>query len=162
MCALTTGVGEIVVTGPHVLTTVGPGEDATLTKIHVGDQIWHRTGDAGTWDEEGRLWLLGRCAARIEHINPDGSRQSIYPFAVESAAHTFAPIKHAALVALQGRRILALELYTPQTGAWESTLKETLAWAQLDEIRILTKMPVDRRHNAKINYPALRALLTNK
>lgn len=158
-CALTTGAGEIVVAGPHVLTTVGPGEDASLTKIRAGDEIWHRTGDAGDWDQTGRLWLLGRCAARIEHIKSDGSQQSLYPFTVESAAHTFAAVKHAALVALSGRRTLAIELYTPQDDKWLNTLKETLAWAQLDEIRILDKMPVDRRHNAKINYPALRQLL---
>jgi acyl-CoA synthetase (AMP-forming)/AMP-acid ligase II len=157
--ALASAAGEIVVNGPHVLTSVGPGEDATLTKIMVDGQLWHRTGDAGYFDDEGRLWLLGRCTARIDRMLLDGSEQSIYPFTVESAAHTFAAVKHAALVAHEQRCILALELYRPQAERWFTTFKETLAWAALDEIRILPRMPVDKRHNAKIDYPALRRLL---
>jgi acyl-CoA synthetase (AMP-forming)/AMP-acid ligase II len=159
--ALPSTPGEIVVTGPHVLTTTGPGEDSTLTKIDVGGQIWHRTGDAGYWDAQERLWLLGRCAARIDSVRPDGSSESLYPFAVEAAAHTFPAVKHAALVAQQGRRVLALELYAPQDAGWLGTLKETLAWAQIDEVRILPRMPVDKRHNAKIDYPALKRLLSS-
>jgi acyl-CoA synthetase (AMP-forming)/AMP-acid ligase II len=157
--ALKSAVGEIVVTGPHVLTTVGPGEDATLTKITVGDQMWHRTGDAGTFDAAGQLWLLGRCAARLDRTLPDGTEERLYPFAVESAAHTFAAVKHAALVAQAGRRVLAIELYTPQNAAWLATLESTLTWAKLDAVRILPRIPTDRRHNAKIDYPALRRLL---
>lgn len=157
--SLVDSAGEIVVAGPHVLTTVGPGEEATLSKIEVAEQIWHRTGDAGYWDAAGRLWLLGRCVARLDSPQPDGTRKSPYPFAVESAAHTFAAVKHAALVAHNGRRILALELYTPQDDEWLTALHTTLVWAELDEIRILAAMPVDKRHNAKINYPALRQLL---
>jgi acyl-CoA synthetase (AMP-forming)/AMP-acid ligase II len=152
-------IGEIVVCGPHVLTTVGPGEDATLTKIVVGEQIWHRTGDAGYWDQEGRLWLLGRCAARIDSVRPDGTEERLYPFAVECAAHTFTAVKYAALITQAGRRILALELYTPQDAQWFATLQVSLAWAKLDEIRILPRLPVDKRHNAKIDYTRLRRLL---
>jgi acyl-coenzyme A synthetase/AMP-(fatty) acid ligase len=158
--ALTTGAGEIVVHGPHVLTTVGPGEDAALTKIGVGDETWHRTGDAGYFDESGRLWLLGRCAARLDGAQRLTSPGALYPFSVESAAHTFPAVKHAALIAHQGRRILALELYAPQDGAWRRELEATLAWAELDEIRILPRMPVDKRHNAKIDYPALRRVVS--
>ena len=157
--ALQGEIGEIVVAGPHVLTTVGPGEDATLTKITVDSQIWHRTGDAGYFDEQGRLWLVGRCVARLDRELPDGTLEKLYPFSVESAAHTFSAVKHAALMAQAARRVLALELYTPQTAAWLDTLRTTLAWAGLDEIRILPRMPVDKRHNAKIDYPALRRLL---
>lgn len=161
--ALIGETGEIVVAGPHVLTTLQPGvdsgEDTTLTKITVGDQLWHRTGDAGYFDEQGRLWLVGRCVARLERELPDGTPQTLYPFSVESAAHTFPAVRHAALVAQVGQWVLALELYTPQSAAWLATLRETLAWAGLDEIRILPRLPVDKRHNAKIDYPALRKLL---
>jgi acyl-CoA synthetase (AMP-forming)/AMP-acid ligase II len=156
---LTKTAGEIVVQGPHVLTTVGPGEDAALTKITVDDVIWHRTSDAGYFDAHGRLWLLGRCAARLDGAQPALSPGALYPFSVESAAHTFAAVKHAALVKHQGRRILALELYASQDEAWLAKLRATLAWAALDEVRVLSRMPVDKRHNAKIDYPALRRVV---
>lgn len=158
--------GEIVVNGPHVLTTVGPGEDATLTKIQVGEQIWHRTGDAGYWDTQARLWLLGRCAARLETPSTDGVTRAVYPFTVETAAHTFPAVKHAALVAQTNtstpKHILAIELYAPQSEAWHAQFSARLAWANLDEIRVLKQMPVDKRHNAKIDYPALRKLIEQK
>jgi hypothetical protein len=54
--------------------------------------------------------------------------------------------------------VLAIELYAPQDEQWLDRLAETLSWAALDEIRILPRMPVDKRHNAKIDYPSLRRL----
>jgi hypothetical protein len=34
-----------------------------------------------------------------------------------------------------------------------------LAWARLSDIRIVGRVPVDRRHNAKVDYPALVRML---
>ena len=34
-----------------------------------------------------------------------------------------------------------------------------LAWAGLDEIRFVRRIPVDRRHNAKVDYVALARLV---
>lgn len=146
--------GEIWVSGDHVLTGYWQGEGDAETKVHVGDTVWHRTGDAGYLDEAGRLWLLGRCAARVED-----AQGVLYPFAVECAAQGFAEVKHAALVAQNGKRLLALELYHPLTPERRAVLDAALAWAKLDGLMVLPRMPVDRRHNAKIDYPALRKLL---
>lgn len=150
--------GEIVVEGPHVLTAGGVGEDATLTKIEVEGRRLHRTGDAGYFDEQGRLWLLGRCMARLP-ARPGDAAYGRYPFAVETAVHALEEVRHAAVVTRGGRRILALELYAPQPAEWLAALQARLAWAQLDEIRVLDHLPVDKRHNAKIDYPALLKLL---
>jgi olefin beta-lactone synthetase len=38
-------------------------------------------------------------------------------------------------------------------------LRATTAWAQIDEVRCVSALPVDARHNAKIDYPALRRML---
>lgn len=146
--------GEIWVSGAHVLAGYWQGEGDAETKVHVGAQVWHRTGDAGYLDEAGRLWLLGRCAARV--VDQFGV---LYPFAVECAAHAFAEVKHAALVALGGERVLALELYQPLTATRRAALETALAWAKLGRLLVLPRLPVDRRHNAKIDYPALRKLL---
>jgi acyl-CoA synthetase (AMP-forming)/AMP-acid ligase II len=54
--------GEIVVNGPHVTTSYLDGHGEETTKFTVGNAEWHRTGDTGYFDHEGRLWLLGRCA----------------------------------------------------------------------------------------------------
>jgi olefin beta-lactone synthetase len=149
------GVGEIVVTGAHVLNGYLGGVGDEENKFRVEESVWHRTGDAGYLDRAGRLWLLGRCAARV--VTAAGT---LYPLAVEAAAHRYEFIRRSALVAVGGRKLLALELQQPATPAQLHSLQKALAWAQLDELRIVKRIPVDRRHNAKVDYPALHRLLT--
>jgi acyl-CoA synthetase (AMP-forming)/AMP-acid ligase II len=146
--------GEIVVSGDHVLTGYLHGRGDEETKFKVDGAVWHRTGDAGCRDGQGRLWLLGRCSARIE----DG-RGALYPFAVETAVYQDAAIRRAALVGRAGRRVLALEYYDGQAKPDLASLRSSVAWAGLDEVRVCAHLPVDKRHNAKIDYPALHKLL---
>ena len=145
--------GEIVVSGDHVLPGYLHSTGDAETKFRVANTIWHRTGDLGYLDEQGRLWLLGRCSAKIM----DG-RGTLYPFAVECAASHFPQVKRAALIALQAKRVLVLELEKGNEAAL-SELRASLAWAALDDIRVIDRIPVDKRHNAKVDYPALRKRL---
>lgn len=151
-CLATDEPGEIVVTGDHVLTGYLHGRGDEETKFKVDGKVWHRTGDAGYVDGRGRLWLLGRCAAKIED-----ARGVLFPFAVECAASHHPNVKRAALMPHQGQRLLVIELLDARQ-SWAS-LREELAWAQLDEIRVLKTIPVDKRHNAKVDYPVLSKLL---
>jgi acyl-CoA synthetase (AMP-forming)/AMP-acid ligase II len=146
--------GEIVVSGEHVLSGYLHGQGDEETKFKVDGVIWHRTGDAGYLDERGRLWLLGRCAARIR----DG-RGDLYPFAAETAVYQNLGVRRAAMVAHRGRRILAVEFYDQQTASDLGNIQKDLAWTQVDEVRVCRHIPVDKRHNAKIDYPALHRLL---
>jgi acyl-CoA synthetase (AMP-forming)/AMP-acid ligase II len=146
--------GEIVVSGGHVLPGYLHGRGDAETKFRVGDTVWHRTGDAGYLDGSGRLWLLGRCAARVR----DG-RGELYPFAAETAVYQDPAVRRAAAVGHRGRRVLAVEYYDGRGAIDPAALKETLAWAGVDEVRVCRTIPVDGRHNAKIDYPRLYALL---
>jgi len=146
--------GEIVVSGEHVLTGYLHGRDDRAAKFRVDDAVWHRTGDAGYLDDRGRLWLLGRCSARIADKNG-----VLYPLAAEASAVDDPRIRRAALVAHAGRRILAVELFDPDVKPEREFLDRQLSWAQLDEVRTCRQIPVDRRHNAKIDYPGLLRLL---
>jgi acyl-CoA synthetase (AMP-forming)/AMP-acid ligase II len=146
--------GEIVVSGGHVLPGYLHGQGDEETKFRVDGVVWHRTGDAGYLDGSGRVWLLGRCAARIEDRHG-----VVYPFAAETAAYQDARVRRAALVARQGRRLLAVEFYEQGTAVDLAPVRTALAWAHLDEIRVCKRIPVDKRHNAKIDYPALHGLL---
>ncbi|PYR79839.1 MAG: AMP-dependent synthetase [Acidobacteria bacterium] len=147
-------IGEIVVSGDHVLAGYLDGAGDEETKIRVGARVWHRTGDAGRFDEHGRLWLLGRCAARVED-----ERGVVYPFAVECAASDIAGVRRTAFVLHQKRRVLVVELRHGAPAAAADELLRHLAWAHIDSIRVVPNIPVDRRHNAKVDYPALQALL---
>lgn len=147
--------GEIVVHGPHVLPGYLDGVGDEQTKVRVGDQVWHRTGDAGYLDARGRLWLLGRAEARITD-----ARGTAYPFAAECAASRTPGLRHCALVGHDDRRLLLIQP-EPDVPADEvvSRLAALRDRFSVDEILPVARIPVDRRHNAKIDYPALRAML---
>jgi acyl-CoA synthetase (AMP-forming)/AMP-acid ligase II len=153
-CCPAGGIGEIVVSGDHVLSGYWRGQGDYETKFQVNGVTWHRTGDAGYLDEQGRLWLLGRCAARIED-----KHGLLYPFAVECTLSHHPDVRRTAAVAHEGRRIVAVEFYQQGTKSHLARLKQSLAWAHIDEVRVFKQIPVDKRHNAKIDYPALDRLL---
>ncbi len=147
--------GEIVVSGAHVLPGYLNGQGDSDTKFRVNGTPWHRTGDVGYLDAQGNLWLLGRCGAVIhDHLG------TIYPFAVEVVAQSHATVQRAALVQYQGDRTLILEL-TANAVIQNSLpqIQQSLDWAKIHRYGTCRQMPVDARHNAKINYPALNQLL---
>jgi olefin beta-lactone synthetase len=146
--------GEIVVSGGHVLPGYLNGQGDEETKFRVEGVIWHRTGDAGYLDDAGRVWLLGRCSARIED-----QRGILYPFAAETAVYQDARVRRAAMVAHKGRRVLAIEFHDGNTRADLAPIRAALAWTHLDDIRVCRRIPVDKRHNAKIDYPTLYWML---
>ncbi|HEX4715891.1 MAG TPA: AMP-binding protein [Ktedonobacteraceae bacterium] len=146
--------GEVVVSGEHVLPGYVNGHGDRETKFRVNGTLWHRTGDMGYFDAQGRLWLLGRCAAQIK----DG-RGTLYPFTVECAISSHPYVRRAAAAAVHGRRVLALELAEHASVADQEAIRQAVTWAEFDTLQIYKHLPVDKRHNAKIDYPALNRLL---
>ena len=142
--------GEIVVSGPHVLGGYLNGVGDEETKFRVEGEVWHRTGDAGCLDTAGRLWLLGRAGAVIRD-----ERGTIYPFSVECAASQLPWIERSALTSRSGERLLVVQPGPEAPPDAARRGEEALSWAQLDRIVRLPRIPVDRRHNAKVDYPAL-------
>jgi acyl-CoA synthetase (AMP-forming)/AMP-acid ligase II len=142
--------GEIVVAGDHVLRGYLGGRGDAETKFRVDDRIWHRTGDVGYLDAAGRLWLVGRCSARMVD-----SLGELHPFSVECVARQFDWVRLAGCVAVNGIRCLAVEPRTPPSAEDELKLLQAVSWAHIQQIHLVNPMPVDRRHNAKIDYAAL-------
>lgn len=153
-------VGEIIVTGEHVLKTYLEGVGEEEAKIRVGEEIWHRTGDAGYLDVSGRVWLLGRCSSKMPTWDATTTHSDIpkdafsYPFAVECALREkFSSLRCAAL-GYGEKRILAVA----QTGFHES-MKKAIYDFGITDIVPISALPMDARHNAKIDYRKLRQLL---
>lgn len=147
-------VGEIIVHGERVIRGYLDNVGDDQTKINVDGEIWHRTGDLGRFDADGQLWLLGRAAAQLHD-----ARGTLEPLAVEAAAMEDEAIVRCAVIAIAGQRVLVVELARGAIRDWRETLLARLAWAQLDRVLVVRRVPVDRRHRAKINYPALRRLV---
>lgn len=146
--------GEILVTGEHVLKGYLQGLGDEETKVEIDGEIWHRTGDAGSCDDRGRLWLLGRCSARV-----CDERGTVYPFAVECLAMSFSFVRRAAFVGLRGRRMLVVEGNGRLSVENRHDLQVRAVGLGVDDVQILPRIPVDARHNAKVNYPRLLAML---
>ena len=145
-------VGEIVVGGPHVVPHYAdPAADAT-TKIRAGARIWHRTGDRGYFDARGRLWLVGRAAGTI-----DDARGTLDPLRVECALSYLPGIARSAVSVADGLRVLVVE---PLAGHAldHRAIRTAVSFAHVDRV-ITAPVPVDPRHDAKVDYAALERLV---
>lgn len=139
--------GEIVVTGNHVNKSYMDPSRNAATKLDIDGEIWHRTGDAGRLDEQGRLWLLGRL---------DGRVGALYPFAIEAAARFWPGVRRAALSSTPSGAILAIEGNADRQPAWA----RAAAGLGVDRVVLLDRIPLDRRHRSKVDYTALAAAVT--
>ncbi len=150
-------IGEIVVSGRHVLPGYADPVKNRETKIEVGPIRWHRTGDAGYFDTHGRLWLVGRCAAAIRD-----TRGIVYPFQVEYAVGAVRGIRRAALISDQGKRVLVIETSANEFTSDCVKAARCVADKQIDRIVTVRRIPMDHRHDSKVDYPALRQLLEGR
>jgi acyl-CoA synthetase (AMP-forming)/AMP-acid ligase II len=139
---------EIVVSGDHVNKGYLDPADNHTTKLTIDGTVWHRTGDAGRRDAQGRLWLLGRL---------DGRAGGLSPFGVETAARFWPGVSQAALIEIDGKAVLAIEGDAAAREAWQRQAD------RLGALRVVPvrAMPLDRRHRSKIDYPRLRKLLAD-
>lgn len=138
--------GEIEVAGAHVNRGyLDPADDAETKTVRDGE-LWHRTGDGGRLDAQGRLWLLGRATAAVD---------GLHPFAVETAALSWPGVRQAALVAESGRARLAVA----GAGLDLEDIRRRAGGLGVPDVVALRAIPTDRRHNSKIDYARLRARL---
>lgn len=141
------GIGEIVVSGAHVIPGYLNGLGDEENKVSVEGRIWHRTGDAGYFDAMGRLWLMGRCAAKFIF-----NGKYIYPFAIECAAVEQLSLPIAACCSIRGEPTLFL----PKEATIPIPHEFSVGTITIRRI-IRTKIPLDKRHNAKVDYARLKA-----
>lgn len=149
--------GEIVVSGGHVVESYLDAEDDRQLKIRVGAEVWHRTGDAGLLDAAGRLWLLGPCKARVED-----ERGCQYPLVVDAALSDHAALSRATLVHHQGRVLLVVQPRDDPAQDDLISIGRSLTSVAVDELVVIRRLPLDRRHNAKIDHPRLRRMLDER
>ena len=76
------GVGEVVASGPNVM--LGYFENPEATKEVIGGDGWLHTGDLGRFDDEGRLFIVGRKKEMI--LGPVG--ENVYPDELEEPIAT--------------------------------------------------------------------------
>lgn len=142
-------IGEIIVSGPHVLDRYYKNPEAfAANKITADEQVWHRTGDSG-FVRNGELYLTGRCAQLIPHKSG-----YLAPFIVEGLLHDIPKVSIGTLIQQNGDLLLVLESTIAQ-----GELTNRLPDVPFDRLVILRQIPRDPRHFSKIDYGKLREML---
>ena len=95
------GVGEIQVRGENVMVGYYKNEQATAESFT--EDGWLRTGDLGVIDEDGYIYIKGRCKTML--LGPSG--QNIYPEEIEAKINNM-PYVLESLVLQKDTRLVAL------------------------------------------------------
>jgi len=160
-------IGEIIVAGPTVTLDYDALPEATAAaKIHApGGVVFHRLGDLGYLDAEGRLWFVGRKAETVHT-----ARGPLHPAQVEPLFESHPEIRRVALVGSgapgRQRPCLVAEPVNPKlvqdSVECRRLTRDLRQLALLHEHTTQIKtfyfhpsFPVDVRHNAKIHRLAL-------
>lgn len=151
-------IGEIVVKGPVVTPGYYNREASTkLAKIADADgSIRHRMGDVGYLDDEGRLWMCGRKAHRVQ-----AEHGPMFTVCCEAVFNRHPKVRRTALVGVgePGKQspVVCVELAGDVTN-WTSIEQELRAAAEEHAhtrpietfLQHRGSFPVDVRHNSKI------------
>lgn len=91
--------GEIQVKGANVMLGYYKNEEATAESFT--DDGWMRTGDMGIIDEDGYLFIKGRCKSMI--LGPSG--QNIYPEEIESVINNMPYVIESLVIDANGKLV---------------------------------------------------------
>jgi acyl-CoA synthetase (AMP-forming)/AMP-acid ligase II/pimeloyl-ACP methyl ester carboxylesterase len=162
--------GEVVISAPHLkrgyhrlwstdqeaAREVPPPADSPRGSA---TRRWHRTGDVGHLDDEGRLWIEGR----LPHVIAT-AEGPVTPVGPEQDLERIPAISRAALVGVgpQGLRqcVAVVETSPPArrsalaTPALTRAVRESTALA-VAAVLVVPTLPTDIRHNSKIDRSRL-------
>jgi len=166
-------IGEIIVTGPTVTKAYDSLPEATAaakipfsgsqlstlsSQLAASGGCWHRMGDAGYLDAEGRLWFCGRIVERIQTATGP-----IHTEPCELIFRSHARVARCALIGLglagQQEPALVVQIVGKPAFMEEQALTIELSklarqhphTAAIRKFYFRRSFPVDVRHNAKIH-----------
>lgn len=143
-------VGEIIVSGPHVLKQYINNPTAEkLNKIKVDDKVWHRTGDSGYLDNKQTLFLTGRLQQIIK-INGI----ALYPFIEEYKLKQLDGVNLGTILMVKNKCTVVIESIQNRD---QKTLKSTIEamYEFALPLVVFRDIPRDQRHFSKIDYGRL-------
>lgn len=178
---------RIVALGPDPSTTVpagGTGEIAVrsawmssgydrlwhtdaLARIKMPpDGVWHRTGDVGHLDTGGRIWVEGRAAHVIT-----AETGVVTPVPLEVATERIGAVDRAAAVGVGPTGLQQVVLVVDTGGVHPDgpapldltdAVRAAVAPTPVAAVWVDRQLPVDIRHNSKIDRTALAATMTRR
>ena len=150
-------LGEIVVRAPHQKDRYD--RLWGTQRASAREPGWHRTGDVGHLDAQGRLWIGGRLAHVITTpagpVSPVGIEQAVQwvPSVVQAAAVGVGPVGTQQIVVI----VVTDKTRTGLAGL--DLIDAVRGTVAVDVAAVLERkeLPVDIRHNSKIDRAALAA-----
>jgi acyl-coenzyme A synthetase/AMP-(fatty) acid ligase len=120
--------------------------------------VWHRTGDVGHIDSEGNVWIEGRL---VHVINT--SRGPVAPVPLEIAIEALPNVVRVAAVGVGPAEMqqIAIVVETanrsdgPADAELAHAVRTALAPLTVASVWVTKKLPVDIRHNSKIDRTAV-------
>lgn len=152
--------GELIVHGDHVCIDYDRNPDAVRqNKIFAPDgKVWHRMGDSGRFDDAGLFHLVGRVHSTIVR---DGTM--LHAQVIERIARgDDRDVRRVAAVGLpdpaRGEKVVIVIEGKSDAAAVRARLHA--GGIDADEVIVTrTPLPVDPRHNSKIDYGRLREMI---
>lgn len=159
-------IGEIIVKGPVATREYFRNAAATdMAKIRDGESFWHRMGDVGYFDDQGRLWFCGRKSHIV--YTADGP---LYSVCCEAIFNQHARVYRTALVGVgDDRTRMPVIVAEPEAGHFpadenaSAQMRRELTdlgsrnplTSEIVSVLFHRSLPVDTRHNVKINREEL-------
>jgi acyl-CoA synthetase (AMP-forming)/AMP-acid ligase II len=157
-------IGELIIAGGHVVRDYYKNPKAVKDNKVIdpdGETVWHRMGDTGYFDGSGRFWITGRVHSTITR-----SGEYIHPQLVEQAAFGGdARILRLAAAGVKDEKagqVLVVVLETRDASVvTEAKARLEAVGMRADHIFVTKQpLPVDPRHNSKIQYEKVSAWAT--
>ncbi len=152
-------IGEIIVRSPHISEEYLDDAGSTR-KNKIG--AWHRIGDAGHLDASGRLWVVGRVSQRVR-----GPRGPLFSLLCEPIFDAHPKVRRSGLVGVPNGAsempVVCVELSPEHARVDRAVLREELlalasehmVTKDVRDVLFIDRLPVDPRHNSKIERPKL-------
>lgn len=152
-----TGEGEIVATGPNVMSGYYNNEEAT--KAVFTDDGYFRTGDLGFIDKKGVVYIRGRIKNMILGTNGE----NIYPEEIESLINGIEGIEESLVLHLQGKIVAMVNINLEELENRMLKLNEKvveISHETMDEVMEEIQKFVNQRVNkfSRINKVVFHAL----
>ncbi len=150
--------GEVCVAAPHVKDRYDRLAITELTSSR--DPGWHRSGDVGHLDANGRLWIEGRLAHLIST-----AAGPVTPVGIEQRVEA---IEHVAMAAAVGvgpigtQQVVVVVATDPAPGSRQlapltlvDRVRSAVPEVDIAAVLVVPKLPVDIRHQSKIDRARL-------
>jgi long-chain acyl-CoA synthetase len=139
-----TGEGEIWAKGPNIMK--GYYNEPTLTREVLTSDGWLKTGDLGTFDDEGYLSIKGRVKNMIVRANGE----NIYPEDIESVINDFHHVVESLVMEQKGKLVALVYFNKEEIEQRYQHLKEEISGyvdQKIEELRMELQAYVNSRVN---------------